>query len=216
MKQRIILYIAVAVTVLVGALLLLAGNFPGISMPQLTNPPQTTVSVVPSTVPSETTVITEPTFGTEATEPSQTTPPTEVTEPPMTSEPTQPTQPETRPTQPGVEYIGNLYTRQELEAMENVSKGYGPGRTSNGNRAPYAENNQKTYGKYGGNFIGPDNGCIYLTFDCGYEYQNLTADILDTLKEKNVKAVFFMPYAIFPLCVFFLNNHYGIASILSA
>lgn len=32
---------------------------------------------------------------------------------------------------------------------------------------------------------------IYLTFDCGYEYQNLTADILDTLKEKNVKAAFF-------------------------
>lgn len=32
---------------------------------------------------------------------------------------------------------------------------------------------------------------MYLTFDCGYEYQNLTADILDTLKEKNVKAAFF-------------------------
>lgn len=32
---------------------------------------------------------------------------------------------------------------------------------------------------------------IYLTFDCGYEYNNLTASILDTLKEKNVKAAFF-------------------------
>lgn len=32
---------------------------------------------------------------------------------------------------------------------------------------------------------------MYLTFDCGYEYQNLTADIMDTLKEKNVKVVFF-------------------------
>ena len=33
---------------------------------------------------------------------------------------------------------------------------------------------------------------MYLTFDNGYEYQNLTADILDILKEKGVKAAFFI------------------------
>lgn len=33
---------------------------------------------------------------------------------------------------------------------------------------------------------------MYLTFDNGYEYQNLTANILDTLKAKNVKAAFFI------------------------
>ena len=33
---------------------------------------------------------------------------------------------------------------------------------------------------------------MYLTFDNGYEYKNLTADILDTLKEKNVRAAFFI------------------------
>ena len=33
---------------------------------------------------------------------------------------------------------------------------------------------------------------MYLTFDNGYEYKNLTADILDTLKEKKVKAAFFI------------------------
>jgi len=32
---------------------------------------------------------------------------------------------------------------------------------------------------------------IYLTFDCGYEYENNTAEILDVLKQKNVKAAFF-------------------------
>ena len=32
---------------------------------------------------------------------------------------------------------------------------------------------------------------LYLTFDCGYEYDNLTTDVLDTLKEKNVPAAFF-------------------------
>lgn len=33
---------------------------------------------------------------------------------------------------------------------------------------------------------------IYLTFDNGYEYQNLTIPILDTLKAKGVKATFFV------------------------
>lgn len=32
---------------------------------------------------------------------------------------------------------------------------------------------------------------LYLTFDCGYEYENLTASVLDTLKEKRVPAAFF-------------------------
>ncbi len=32
---------------------------------------------------------------------------------------------------------------------------------------------------------------LYLTFDCGYEHDNLTSDVLDTLKEKNVPATFF-------------------------
>lgn len=32
---------------------------------------------------------------------------------------------------------------------------------------------------------------LYLTFDCGYEYQGITGDILDVLKEKNVHATFF-------------------------
>ncbi len=32
---------------------------------------------------------------------------------------------------------------------------------------------------------------LYLTFDCGYEYDNLTSSVLDTLKEKNVPAAFF-------------------------
>ena len=37
-----------------------------------------------------------------------------------------------------------------------------------------------------------DDKRMYLTFDCGYEYKNLTANVLDTLKEKNVKAAFFV------------------------
>lgn len=143
-------------------------------------------------LPASTQDITKPNHVSEPTEPSS-----EPTAP--TTEPTDPTNstPTTEATVPKGDYIGSLYTRQELEAMENVTKEYSFGRTSDGKPAPYASATQKTYGKYAGNFIGPDNGCIYLTFDCGYEYNNLTASILDTLKEKNVKAVFFitLPYA---------------------
>ncbi len=33
---------------------------------------------------------------------------------------------------------------------------------------------------------------LYLTFDCGYEYKNLTSEILNILNEKNVPAAFFI------------------------
>lgn len=36
-----------------------------------------------------------------------------------------------------------------------------------------------------------DQNVVYLTFDCGYEY-GFTTKILDTLKSKNVKAIFFV------------------------
>ena len=56
-------------------------------------------------------------------------------------------------------------------------------------------NNQKRFDDYKLNAMTWDNKTegkiLYLTFDCGYEYQNLTADILDTLKEKKVSAAFF-------------------------
>lgn len=47
------------------------------------------------------------------------------------------------------------------------------------------------YGQYDVDFIQPDNKYIYLTYDLGYE-NGYTEQILDTLKEKNVKAVFFV------------------------
>lgn len=52
------------------------------------------------------------------------------------------------------------------------------------------------YGNYAADFILPDSGYVYLTFDEGYE-NGYTPTILDTLKEKNVKAVFFvtLPFA---------------------
>lgn len=52
---------------------------------------------------------------------------------------------------------------------------------------------QDTFDKYGALTLDRTSGkkVLYLTFDCGWEYNNLTASILDTLKEKNVPAAFF-------------------------
>lgn len=52
---------------------------------------------------------------------------------------------------------------------------------------------QNTFDKYGALTLDRTSGkkVLYLTFDCGWEYNNLTASILDTLKEKDVPAAFF-------------------------
>lgn len=52
---------------------------------------------------------------------------------------------------------------------------------------------QKTFEKYGGFTFDSksEEKVVYLTFDCGYEYEDLTGKILDTLKGKKVPAAFF-------------------------
>lgn len=157
--------------------------------PSTTNPaPSTQVTTtapteatIPTTIPPETTI--PPTTIPETTVPPTTAPPTTVPEntPPTTEAIINPD-----------EYIGSLYTRGQLHAMDNTLKGYGCGRTGNTTRPGGAVSAQKAYGKYNATYIGNNEPTIYLTFDCGYEFNNLTANILDTLKAKNVKAVFFV------------------------
>ncbi len=52
---------------------------------------------------------------------------------------------------------------------------------------------QKTFDKYGALTLDQKSSekTLYLTFDCGWEYENLTARVLDILKEKGVPATFF-------------------------
>ena len=200
MKRILTLLLAI---LLIGNVALLSGCTP--DTPGGTTTIQPTTTTPPTTPPPTTTVpvtTVPPTTVPTTTVPPTTVPPTTVpptTVPPTTVPPTTTPTPTTPPANDS-EMIGSLYTRGELMAMENVNKGYGPGTSKDGKRAPYAEGNQQAYGKYGANFIAPDNGKIYLTFDCGYEHtiqengQNvrLTGKILDVLKEKNVKAVFFV------------------------
>lgn len=145
--------------------------------------PATEVSTEPPTeIPTEN--------PTEApTEPSSEPPteaPTEPSSEPPTEAPTEP--PATEP-----EYIGSLYTREQLDAIDNTNYGYGPGTSVNGKRPEAAVSLENRYGKrFNAHFIAPDDGRVYLTFSLGFEHNNLTSDILDTLKEKGVKAVFFI------------------------
>ena len=86
--------------------------------------------------------------------------------------------------------------KQNILSLDNTLRGWGPGTDVDEANRPYgAISAQKTYGKYDSTYIMSDNK-IYLTFDEGYE-NGYTEEILDILKEKNVKAVFFitMSYA---------------------
>ncbi len=87
--------------------------------------------------------------------------------------------------------------RERLAALDNTNRGWGPGSEGDEkNRPIYAVSAEARYGQSFGSSYLMDDDKIYLTFDEGYE-NGYTAKILDVLKEKNVKAVFFitMSYA---------------------
>lgn len=82
------------------------------------------------------------------------------------------------------------------QGLDTTKLGWGPGGPVDAdNRPDGATVYQEKYGQYAADFIRKNNQNIYLTFDEGYE-NGYTDDILDTLQEKGVRAVFFvtMPY----------------------
>lgn len=90
-------------------------------------------------------------------------------------------------------------TDEEIQAMSAESNGWGQGtQVDDLNRPAGCLQYQEKYGSHSVRFIMDDSEekIIYLTFDEGYE-NGYTSQILDVLKEKNVKAVFFitMDYA---------------------
>ena len=80
-----------------------------------------------------------------------------------------------------------------LAALSNQKRGWGQGYHVNEKNQPLSclEYNQK-FGEHAAVFL-TDREDILLTFDEGYE-NGYTASILDTLKEKKVRAVFFVTY----------------------
>lgn len=95
--------------------------------------------------------------------------------------------------------LENLPTDAEIQTMSSESGGWGQGtQTDDYNRPAGCLQYEEKYGDHSVHFImdEKEEKNIYLTFDEGYE-NGYTPAILDTLKEKNVKAVFFitMDYA---------------------
>lgn len=83
-----------------------------------------------------------------------------------------------------------------LDGLDTKKQGWGQGKNVNSSNQPTsALSFQEKYGKYGAYFIGPESPAgqktIYLTIDEGYE-NGYTVGMLDTLREKDVKAVFFL------------------------
>ena len=77
----------------------------------------------------------------------------------------------------------------ELSAKK-VSHSHGP--ASGGEPHHTVVEFQKLFDKYGAVTLDTSGEkTLYLTFDCGYEYENLTSRVLDVLKEKGVCATFF-------------------------
>lgn len=79
-----------------------------------------------------------------------------------------------------------------ISGLDTTCKGYGQGRQVDDANRPYgAIDLNSEYGCYDCQAILDDDKKICLTFDQGYE-NGYTASILDTLKDKNVKAIFFL------------------------
>ncbi len=87
-------------------------------------------------------------------------------------------------------------TMIDPSGRDNTSQDWGQGvNVDEKNRPVGALNAQAQYGGLNALFIGEDTPTVYLTFDEGYEC-GYTESLLNTLKEKDVKAVFFVtqPY----------------------
>ena len=79
-----------------------------------------------------------------------------------------------------------------LPVLPAAAAGYGQGTARDAqNRPTGALEFQAQYGSDGAYALTPDESRVILTFDQGYE-NGYTAAILDTLKEKNATAIFFL------------------------
>lgn len=95
-----------------------------------------------------------------------------------------------------------VYDPTNKRGLSEESYEFTYGKAQGGKPHNTTVNNQKRFDGLGYNALAWDNKTptsekvLYLTFDCGYKYEDLTIRILDTLKEKDVKAAFFctMPY----------------------
>lgn len=86
---------------------------------------------------------------------------------------------------------GNAYLSYAA-SLDNTKIGYGQGKSVDQDNCPYgALDFNSIYGQYDAFALSKDVDSIILTFDQGYE-NGYTESILNTLRDKNVKAIFFL------------------------
>ena len=89
-----------------------------------------------------------------------------------------------------ISYIATDPNNTQGLSTKKISHSHGP---ASGGKAHYTvvefQKNMEKYGAFTLDTSGEK--VLYLTFDCGYEYENLTSKVLDVLKEKGVSATFF-------------------------
>ena len=88
--------------------------------------------------------------------------------------------------------VGMLTASASAAPLDNRKQGFGQGIETDGDNRPLgAVRFDEEYRKHDAYALSDDKSRILLTFDQGYE-NGWTEKILDTLKEKNVTAVFFL------------------------
>lgn len=80
--------------------------------------------------------------------------------------------------------------RNDIE-LKTDKRSHSHGPASGGKAHHTVVDFQKSFDRFGAYTLGKQEKVLYLTFDCGYEFENLTSTVLDVLKEKNVPAAFF-------------------------
>lgn len=82
---------------------------------------------------------------------------------------------------------------QNSRGLSTAKRAHSHGPASGGKAHHTVVAFQETFDHYGALTLDRTGGkkALYLTFDCGWEYENLTAEILDTLRQKQVPAAFF-------------------------
>ena len=97
------------------------------------------------------------------------------------------------PALPTVEYL--VMDPQNLRELSTTRIDHSFGAASNGKPHNITVENQNRFDDWKTGALAWDKisqeKVLYLTFDCGYEYENLTSVMLDVLKEKQVQATFF-------------------------
>lgn len=86
-------------------------------------------------------------------------------------------------------FILLLFVLLNINPVLNASSGWGFRKNSNNERPDIGSYEEIIDGL--AYYLGEDEKTVYLTFDVGYDNGNLEK-ILDTLKEKNIKACFFV------------------------